>query len=106
MRKKYPGANLYWLMGTDQWEALPKWNRPDHLASLADFIVFERGKKAEQRSGLRMHAIAGKHPASATAIRSGLSQGQHQDWLHPTVLAYILENGLYQTNPELHQADD
>ena len=31
---RFPDAELYWLMGTDQWQALPEWNRPNHLAHL------------------------------------------------------------------------
>ncbi|MFK7909626.1 MAG: nicotinate (nicotinamide) nucleotide adenylyltransferase [Akkermansiaceae bacterium] len=101
MRKKYSNAKLYWLMGTDQWDALPRWNRPDHLASLVDFIVFERGYKAKPRANFNMTSISGDHPASATAIRQGLPTGLRQDWLNPSVLEYIKENRLYSHGNEL-----
>lgn len=96
MRDKYPHAELYWLMGTDQWQALPRWNRPEYLAGLVEFIVFERGEKAEAREGFRMHPVAGEHPASATAIRGGIAKGLHGDWLHPAVRQYIARHHLYR----------
>ena len=106
MRKKFPQAELFWLMGSDQWDALPNWNRPDHLAQLVKFIVFSRGKSAEARPGFRMHAISGNHPASATAIRKEFSQGLHHDWLNSEVLEYIRRHQLYLEPSELSQADD
>ncbi len=106
MQKKHPRARMFWLMGTDQWRALPRWNRPDHLAELVEFIVFARGAEPDARPGYRMHAISGSHPASATAIREGLYQGRHDEWLHPDVLNYIEQHSLYQGPDELGQADD
>jgi len=38
MQKCYPDARLFWLMGTDQWEALPRWNRFEHL--ILSFEIF------------------------------------------------------------------
>lgn len=105
MQEKHPGARLFWLMGTDQWQALPRWNRPEHLASLVEFIVYQRGDGADPRDGYRMHPLRGSHPASATAIRRGIAKGLHKDWIDPAVLDYILANGLYQTGGELGQAD-
>ena len=82
-------------MGTDQWEALPTWNRANYLAELVQFIVFERGASAKKRSGFTMHPIQGQHPASATAIRNGLPDGQHKNWIDPEVLRYITKHNLY-----------
>lgn len=96
MQKQYPEAQLYWLMGTDQWEALPKWNRPDYLAELVEFIVFTRGAPAQERQGFRMHAIEGSHPASATQIRETINTTQHQDWLSRSVSQYIERHHLYR----------
>ncbi len=92
IKARSPDARLFWLMGTDQWQALPRWNRADHLASLVDFIVFSRGEHPEERQGMNMHAIAGEHPASATAIRSSLS---NTHWLNNSTLDYIQSRQLY-----------
>ena len=97
MKKRFPGARLFWLMGTDQWKALPRWNRPDHLAELVEFIVFSRGEEPEARKGYRMHPISGNHPASATAIRQSARTNLKSDWLAPDVARYIRTHNLYQS---------
>lgn len=95
---KFPQAQLFWLMGTDQWQALPRWNRPDHLASMVDFIVYTRGESPEPRRGFRLHSITGTHPASATIIRASGSEALHAEWLAPDVANYILSHHLYSGN--------
>lgn len=92
---KFPRAQLFWLMGTDQWQALPRWNRPDHLASLVEFIVYTRGETPEPRKGFRLHPITGSHPASSTIIRANGSAALHSEWLAPEVTNYILKHHLY-----------
>lgn len=98
MHQQYPDANLFWLMGTDQWHALPRWNRPRHLATLVKFIVFNRGADPDPREDYEMQAIQGNHPASSTSIRKALEEKQGEgidNWLHPGVLKYIYTNQLY-----------
>lgn len=93
-----PGAELFWIMGADQWQALPQWKAPDILASLVEFIVLARdGQHPEPRAGWRLHVVHGEHPASATRIRDAVRAGAASiPWLHPRVSAWILERGLYQ----------
>lgn len=98
MAARFPHARLFWLMGTDQWQKLPQWNRPEHLASLVEFIVFNRGDAAEPQSGYRLHPIQGNHPASATAIRASANKSLQDEWLAPEVAAYILNHHLYRNN--------
>ena len=101
MTKRFPNARLFWLMGTDQWQALPRWNRPDHFASLVEFIVFTRGETPKPREGYRLHAIAGDHPASATVIRKSAKNHLRTDWLASEVSDYIVANHLYRkSSPE------
>ncbi len=99
VQQLYPDAQLFWLMGTDQWQALPRWDRPEHLARLVDFIVFTRGDAPEPRQEFSMHIIQGHHPGSATHIRDHINTTHFQtvqDWLHPDVLTYIKLHQLYQ----------
>jgi nicotinate-nucleotide adenylyltransferase len=95
MQHKYPSAQLYWLMGSDQWDALLNWDQPETLANLVEFIVFSRGTRPKPRQGFRMHAIQGNHPASASAIRHTISGKKTKQWLHPEVNEYIQRHGLY-----------
>ncbi|MBT8043611.1 MAG: nicotinate (nicotinamide) nucleotide adenylyltransferase [Verrucomicrobiae bacterium] len=96
MTARFPNARLFWLMGTDQWEVLPQWNRPEHLAEMVEFIVFTRGAEPRERRGFKLHAISGNHPASATAIRESADKQLIKEWLHPNVARYISQNHLYQ----------
>ena len=108
MQKRFPDARLFWLMGTDQWEALPRWSRPGYLASMVEFIVFSRGSAPASRPDYRMHNIAGEHPASATKIRKAIRDHQTQtiqDWLDRSVWEYIKTHQLYQDDTS-YKAND
>jgi nicotinate-nucleotide adenylyltransferase len=103
MAARFPGARLFWLMGTDQWQALPRWNHPERLASLVEFIVHTRAVAPEPRTGYQLHTITGHHPASATEIRASIQQSSHTDWLAPEVREYIDNNKLYLANDTVKQ---
>lgn len=93
--KSFPDAELFWLMGTDQWQALPRWNRPEHLATLVKFIVYTRGETPDPHKGYELHCISGNHPASATEIRASIPEDILTEWLHPQVAQYIKKHALY-----------
>lgn len=96
MKEKFPGARLFWIMGTDQWDALPHWAEPQRLAACVEFIVFGRGKAPAPREGYVLHAVEGGHPASATAIREAISRGETtHPWLPPEVARWINGHRLY-----------
>lgn len=90
-RRLAPQAELYWLMGTDQWQALHRWARYDYLTCHLRFIVYHRDTPPEPRPGVRSHFISGVHPASSSVIRAAL-QGEAplpDGWLNNTVEARI-----------------
>lgn len=97
-RERFPTAQLFWLLGTDQWLALPRWARPDVLAQELTFIVCQRGD-----ASLPTHegfappiVIRGDHPASATIIRNDIRSGESPRWLNPKVAALIAGDEIYQ----------
>lgn len=98
MARRHPGARLFWLMGADQWRALPRWKNPDRLASSVEFIVFARNGAPAAHPSWRMHAIGGTHPASATRIREELAAGRSvpDGWLPEAVASHITDRGLYK----------
>ena len=100
MAARFSGARLFWLMGTDQWQALPRWSQSERLANLVEFIVFSRGAPPEAQRGFRMHAIDGHHPASASLIRQAPNGSNAQQWLHPKVSHYLESHSLYQSSPD------
>ncbi len=96
MSARFPNSRLFWIMGTDQWDVLPSWAHPERLAACVEFIVFARGNPPLPREGYRMHVVHGEHPASATAIRESIANGETaHPWLHPDVAGWINRHGLY-----------
>lgn len=97
MAARFPDAKLFWIMGGDQWEALPTWAQPERLAACVEFIVFARGKAPAPRAGFILHGIKGGHPASATAIRAAIARGENgHPWLAPHVAKWIADHHLYR----------
>lgn len=87
LSRRFPENEWFWIMGGDQWDALPTWAEPEVLAKLATFIVLARdGRKVLPREGYRMIYVHGEHPASSTAIRQALGEGKSEiPYLHPDV---------------------
>jgi nicotinate-nucleotide adenylyltransferase len=99
MARRHPSARLFWIMGGDQWDALPLWTHPEKVAALCEFIVLSRGGVPGPRDGWRMHVVADSHPASSTAIREALRRGEAApDGLDPEVARWILERGIYRAD--------
>jgi nicotinate-nucleotide adenylyltransferase len=98
LTRRNPEAEWFWIMGTDQWEALPRWKHPERLATCVTFLVLTRGESPVPRDGFRMREVPGAgHPASATAIRASLASGEPMPpWLDPAVADYIARHGLYR----------
>lgn len=72
---RYPGDELYWLLGTDEWEQLHQWARPDYLADHLTFVVYHRGQEPKPRPGVRAVFLSGPmHEASASEIRRRLER--------------------------------
>lgn len=89
LAEKFPDNEWFWIMGGDQWEALPTWAKPEVIAELAGFIVLARdGREVLPREGYRMTRVQGEHPASSTAIREALAAGETEiPYLPPGICA-------------------
>jgi nicotinate-nucleotide adenylyltransferase len=88
-------AQVYLLMGADQYAALPTWHRPDEVKKLSRIAVFARpgfkaiGKDAEM---VPMKPL----PISASEIRARAARRQPlSGLLPPAVAGYIARHGLY-----------
>ncbi len=93
----FPDDRLFWIMGADQWETLPKWAEPERLAKVVEFIVFHRDALPQPRHGYMMHPMDSRHPASATLIRKAITEGESNHlWLNPNVSRWICDHGLYR----------
>lgn len=95
MSRIHPDCRLFWLMGSDQWSVIDTWSRPEHLASMVDFIVHDRSGTSRPRTDFKAHFISGAHPASAHEIRTSAPHNLPSHWLHPAVAEFIRSRGLY-----------
>lgn len=89
----HPESQLFWLMGTDQWEQLHRWARFDYLCDLLHFIVYHRDTPPQPRPGIRSTFICtGLHPATSSAIREGLQNHTPipDSWLPTKIKNYLM----------------
>jgi nicotinate-nucleotide adenylyltransferase len=106
-----PDVRLYFLLGADSLEALPRWKAALELLDLCTFVVAARpgdsldeidalaGALPEQHvRALRENAVPGtSNPVSATEVRRRVAAGEPIDGLVPVaVAAYIHNNHLYR----------
>jgi len=90
-------AELFWIVGTDQWEVIEKWAEPEILADLLTFIVFPRGGTPAEREGFRMLQVEASFDASSTEVRRRVKADEPIDHLVvPEVEALIRQRKLYQ----------
>ncbi|MDX6767728.1 MAG: nicotinate (nicotinamide) nucleotide adenylyltransferase [Candidatus Methylacidiphilales bacterium] len=88
----YPGAELFWIMGSDQWEALPRWKHPDRLAAVVHFAVFPRTEVPRPRRGMALHILPSRYDISATRIRERLRRRLPIKGLVPDPVARYIQN--------------
>ena len=94
-----PEADLFWILGADQWEVITQWARPETLRSALTFVVFPRPPHPapQPRPGWRTILLDTVHPASATAVRHRLAQaGPPDPDLDPAVNEFVRRHGLYR----------
>lgn len=97
MQAKFPDADLFWIMGSDQWTALTKWKYPERIAAICHFIVLARGAMPGSQPPYRMTPLTVEHPASASEIRLAISRNQPLSaWLPSAVTDYIKTQQLYR----------
>ncbi len=99
-RKKLPDSPLYWILGADQFELLPKWHRIEEIAARLSFIVLRRpgySFSAPPIEGLQFVAVdAPLMEHSSSEIRRSLAVGSLDPaQIPPSVEAFISSKGLY-----------
>lgn len=113
LRRQQPRARLYWVVGADTLEDLPRWRRVHDVLALAEIIVVVRqtqGEALEQvwtalEAQLTREEIQGLRRAvvetpridiSSTDIRRRVREGKSIRYLVPErVREYIERRGLY-----------
>jgi len=108
LAEKYPGSELFLIMGGDTFLAVQDWKRPEEVYKLATICVVQREKNEltaldMQKDRLEMHGARcvivdiDAHPLSSTLVRSMIRTGDNPgDFLPPAVYGYIKKNKLYR----------
>ena len=109
LRRMYPEARLYLLMGTDMFLSFLSWRNPELIWKEATLAVLCRGEKGErsailgqkealEEKGARVVTVDNRVTAiSSTQLRRLLAFGCAEEFLSPAVADYIREQGLYDT---------
>jgi nicotinate-nucleotide adenylyltransferase len=97
----HPNAQLYWILGADQFELLEQWRSIRELAQLLHFLVLPRPKHAlvaPSIPGLNYQIVdAPLLSESSTAIREACEQGiAITDRVPKSVEAFISQQSLYK----------
>lgn len=100
LHERYPGADLFFLLGVDQYRDFHTWREPEEIARLATLVVLSRTGIVEVES--RVGTLPTVLPVtridlSATEIRRRVAAGEPIRYLVPWgVEELILEEGLYR----------
>lgn len=98
--KKFPGAELFYLIGADNAAKLNGWREPTELARLAEFVAVPRpgGAVADFPAPFRGRMLKGfPFGVSSSEIRARLKAGLSVEHLLPAaVAAVICADGIYR----------
>jgi nicotinate-nucleotide adenylyltransferase len=98
-RRRFPAAQLYYLIGADHVTQLPKWRAAEELANLAQFVALPRPGQAETPFPAPFHGRTLKGfplGISSSEIRARVKAGLSIEHLVPGPVAEAVRNyGLY-----------
>ena len=107
LKEKYPGANVYFLIGGDSAIALDKWKKREYLQKNVVFLIAQREQNEEEELNSALKRIQKYSPnsriiktqvmpISSTELREKLTEDlPAEDYIDRDVLKYIQENHLY-----------
>ncbi|NCG09457.1 MAG: nicotinate (nicotinamide) nucleotide adenylyltransferase [Verrucomicrobia bacterium] len=98
---RFPSAELFWILGADQFEQLGRWREIERLAEKVTFSVSGRhgaSLAAPEIRGLNYVEIdTPLMDISSSEIRRAYARGMTPtEWLPPGLDAFILQEGLYK----------
>ena len=119
LRERYPGDELWLLMGTDMLLTLQDWHQPERILKLAHVAGFAR-RETDDSEVLEKQAkflretfgadvtvvqLPQVVDVSSTQVRSALEEGKGRELLYSQVYGYILRHQLYGTHADLKHLD-
>ena len=117
LKQDWPGAELFFLLGTDVLMTLRRWRRLEEVLQACTFLVCSRENGMEESAVSeiqRLSAAGGRFitvpvqalPVSSTQIRTALASGKIPEGLDVSVLEYCMCKGLYGFPGRLDHIDD
>jgi nicotinate-nucleotide adenylyltransferase len=103
--RQFPGAELMFLIGQDQYAKLPTWYRAEVVAELATLVVVPRaGAHVVAPAGMPRHRLQvldlPNTPLSSTAVREAIARGEDiSPMVGAEVASYIAAHRLYEKKP-------
>ena len=98
VRRKFPEAEIYLILGQDSYEGMKHWKAPEEIRRLAYLLIARRAGSSQGRkagtgvSWLKMPLC----PASSSEIRERVKDGRKlDDYLPQMVITYIRSYRLY-----------
>ena len=103
LQKKYPDAQLVFILGADAVAGMDSWKNAEQLGELAEFAAISRpGYSFEQPKSLKAPVLRLEIPAlaiSASEIRERVKANKPIEYLVPPAVAkFILKHRLYRGN--------
>ena len=120
LRKQYPEAELWLLMGRDMFLTLDQWHHAADIVARAGICAFGRSGEDGQAvfapylefleetfpdARVEIIDVPGLVDISSTRLRELLAEEKGAEYLPPSVYGYILMNGLYGTRADLKRLD-
>jgi nicotinate-nucleotide adenylyltransferase len=100
LRKRFPDADFFFLIGEDNLPQLHTWRRIEELTRLAQFVVLHRSSEPAAHSFITLQQR--RIDISATEIRQRVARGESVRYLLPqAVIAIIEQHQLYQPESAL-----
>lgn len=93
--ERFPNAKLFFLIGADNLESLPRWRNAEDLAGLTEFVVLPRPGESPVRppEGFRVRTLKGwPIQVSSSDIRQRVKAGLPIEHLVPPAVAEIIRN--------------
>jgi nicotinate-nucleotide adenylyltransferase len=97
LQSRNPGAEFFFLLGSDQLPRLPTWHRFAELRALVTFVVFRRAPEDVESAAHAYPMLRRRLDLSATELRKRVASGRSLRYLVPDAVAeYVAHHQLYR----------
>lgn len=97
VRRRFPGATVSLMLGSDAAALFPTWREPGQIRAQAEVVVFARDGEAVPEGIADRVVLVPRIEISSTTVRSRVRAGQSiRYWVPDAVARYIDAHGLYR----------